>query len=114
MTKIQLLDSIMVECGFRESMAGTPMLREAILAYRTGKRVYKEIYPEIALQFNSTIARVERNMRAAVEAAFGGDRVSPEAREHFGLRAYEVPTVGETIARLHRVWVINAEVERAN
>lgn len=90
------------------------MLREAILAYRTGKRAYKEIYPEIARQFNTTIARAERNMRSAVEAAFGGDRCSPEARKHFGLRAYEVPAVGEVIARLHRVWVINAEVEHAN
>lgn len=110
MTKFQLLDSILVECGFRESMAGTAMLREAILAYAPGKRTYKEIYPEIAQRFETTVMRAERNMRSAVVAAFGGVRCSPEARKYFGLQAYEVPPVGEAIARLHRVWVVNAEV----
>ena len=114
MTKIQLLDSMMEECGFRESIAGTAMLREAILAYAPGKRTYKEIYPEIAKQFNTTPARTERNMRFAVADALGNGRCSPEARKHFRLTAGEVPTVGEVVARLHRVWLINAEVEHAN
>lgn len=111
MRKIQLLDEILVQAGFRESMAGTALLREAILAYTPGKHIYKEVYPEAARRSGATAARCERNMRAAVGAAFRSGRCSPDARKYFALREGEVPTVGEAIARLHRVWTINAAME---
>lgn len=114
MRKTQLLDEIMREAGFRERMTGTAMVREAIIGYAPGQRMTKDIYPTIARAHNTTASCCERNMRAAVCAAFRGHRCSPEARKYFHLPEGEAPTVGEAIARLHRVWVINAEVEGAD
>ena len=111
MTKIRLLDEIMLECGFRARMAGTALVREAVEMYSDGMAIYKEIYPALAKRHGKTVAQVERNMRAAVVAAFGSDHMSESARKYFGNSR---PTVGEVVARLHRVLEINAEVEGAN
>lgn len=112
MTKIQLLDEIMQECGFREKLAGTAMLRAAIMARKPGQWWTKEVYPSIARQFGTTPAAAERDMRYAVQDAFGGIRCSPESRKLFRLEEGEAPSVSEAVARLHRVLEINAEVEK--
>lgn len=63
--------------GFRESHAGTKMLRYAAnyaaeqqrRSYAWQMMVTKNIYPEVARTFGSTPSRVERNIRAAIQAA---------------------------------------------
>ncbi|MBE6950777.1 MAG: hypothetical protein E7451_05505 [Ruminococcaceae bacterium] len=92
----------MVWMGFRDNIAGTPMLREAIKMWEPGMSVTKEIYPAVAKLFGSTASRVERNMRHAIESAWDrGDYYSIESV--FGGSISEEkgkPTNGEFIARM--------------
>lgn len=88
--------------GFRESISGTEMLREAIKEWEPGMSITKELYPLIAKKFGSTPTRVERAMRHAIETAF--DRGSYDTIK--GIFGHSIdpgrgtPTVSEFIARM--------------
>lgn len=113
-TADKLLDEIMVECGFRAHLAGTALVREAVEMYTDGMRIYKEVYPALAKRHGKTVAQVERNMRAAVVAAFDNGAMTEDARQYFRYCSSERPTVGEVVARLRRVLDINMRIENAN
>lgn len=77
--KNKVLDANLLKLGFRENLLGTSMIRQAVLLWRPGCRITKDIYPEVAKQCGSTASRVERAMRHAIETSM--DRADPEAIE---------------------------------
>ena len=66
----QKLDKALLDCGLRDNLTGTAMIRIAIHAFRPGMAVTKELYPDIAKAVGSTPSRVERAMRHAIESGF--------------------------------------------
>lgn len=64
-----VLDTYLRKLGFRENIAGTPMIREAVAEWRPGCRITKDIYPVVARRCGSTPSRVERAMRHAIESS---------------------------------------------
>ncbi len=88
------------------NLQGYHYIRYAIIySLENGKkinRVTKEVYPEIAHEFKTTPARVERAIRHAIESSF--ERVSQEAKQEiFGYiendKIYK-PTSSEYISSL--------------
>lgn len=101
----RVLDNKLLYLGFREVNSGTDMLRYAVKVWEPGMMMSKELYPMVAKQFGSTVSRVERSMRHAIECAW--ERGDPHTIEHcFG---YAIspdkgkPTVGEFVSRMARV-----------
>ena len=101
----RLLEQEMNYLGFREVTTGTEMIRFAVKHWRPRMMMTKELYPMIAAEFGTTPARVERNMRHAIETAF--DRADGlTVKRIFG---YSIswdkgaPTVGEFVGRMARV-----------
>lgn len=92
----------MLWMGFRDNIAGTPMVRQAIKLWEPGVSITKEIYPAVAKQFGTTPQRVERNIRHAIESAWDrGDEYTIESV--FGGSISQdrgKPTNSEFIARM--------------
>lgn len=60
----------MLWMGFRDNLAGTPMLRQAIKLWQPGMSITKDLYPGLAKHFGTTPESVERCMRHAIESAW--------------------------------------------
>lgn len=92
----------MVWMGFRDNIAGTAMLLQAIKLWEPGDNITKDIYPAIAKQFGTTPSRVERNMRHAIETAWDrGDQYSIESVFGGSISQNKgKPTNSEFIARM--------------
>lgn len=102
---IEKLNRKLLLLGIRDNLLGADYIRQAVLIWRPGMSVTKEVYPAIAKLFSSTPGRVERAMRHAIEtgwtrcdeydrtAIFGGT-ISPDKGK---------PTNGEFVARLAKV-----------
>lgn len=78
--------------GMPSDLVGYQYLREAILIAAPDisiatSAMTKQLYPEVARRYRTTVSRVERSIRHAIETAW--DRASPET-----LRAY----FGETVS----------------
>ncbi len=93
----QKMDSM----GFREQLAGTAMLRSGIALYERNSWLTKEIYPAIAKAAGTSAARVERNMRYAIQAAWDNLAGADGRLRYYG-PTVQPPTVGEFIARMAR------------
>ena len=98
------LDNLLLELGHDDYSSGTKQLRIAVRLYE-GQPLTKELYPALARAANSSPARIERNMRYAIEKAwsrcpydtqfkFFGNSIDPRTGK---------PRVGEYIARLSRI-----------
>ena len=71
----EVATELMLELSVTPNIRGFDMLVEATELVRENRAVYmynitKKLYPAIAEKFETTPARVERNIRHAVEAAF--------------------------------------------
>lgn len=101
----EMLEHKMIWLGFREITKGTEMLRYAVGYWEPGMSITKELYPQIAKEFGSTVIRVERAMRHAIETAW--DRGDPGTiNSCFGYSTSPEkgkPTVGEFVSRMARV-----------
>ena len=91
--------------GIRDNLCGAYYLRAAVLLWRPGMSVTKELYPAVAKEFGSTASRVERGIRHAIESGWDRaaeyDRVAIFAGTIVPEKAK--PTNSEYIARLARV-----------
>lgn len=69
-----LVMNTLIRVGVPASLLGFEYLKEAIiLVVRDSKAmrgVTKVLYPQIALKFNTTVSRVERSIRHAIEVCF--------------------------------------------
>ena len=98
-------DRIMMDLGHPERLHGTECLRRAVMIYRPGMSMTKELYPAIAKAVGSSPRRVERNMRHSIETAWTRGNMTAQLR-FFG---YTVdpqkgrPTVGEYVATIARL-----------
>lgn len=96
------LDDVLLDLGHDDFNRGTAMLRDAVKMYRPGMMMTKDVYPTVAWLVGSSPARVERNIRHAIEKAW--DRAPEAARlRYFGNSVDPEagrPTVGEYTARL--------------
>lgn len=98
--------------GFREATCGTAMIRVAvdIAEADPGAMMCKDIYPEVAKLMGSTVARVERAIRAAVDVAQRSPNWAEAWREMGG---WGEPTNGEVIRRLAREVQLEPEARRS-
>ena len=99
------MDSILLELGFGEVLAGTGYLREAVRQYAGGRtQITGEVYTAVAEVLNTTNTAVERCIRHAIGRSL--QRGNPDViHKVFGWTLNVetgVPTVGECIARLAR------------
>ncbi|HOB21101.1 MAG TPA: sporulation transcription factor Spo0A, partial [Candidatus Atribacteria bacterium] len=98
------ITNIMHEIGVPAHIKGYHYLREAIyMVYNKIELlsgITKELYPNIALKFNTTPSRVERAIRHAIEVAWSRGRVET-INKLFGYTVHDEkgkPTNGEFIA----------------
>lgn len=77
----QKLDEMMLKLGFRDRLLGTGMLRYAVTVWTRGKQLCKELYPEVGKRYGVSGARVERDMRYAIEDAWM--RADMDVVEHY-------------------------------
>ena len=102
------LEGEMLSFGFRERYRGTDYLRRAVVEWRPGMGMTKELYPRIAKQCGTTPGAVERGMRWALGEAFcRADPVETEIVFGRGLEPGKAPTIGEFVARMARVCCAN-------
>ena len=102
----QKLDKALLDCGLRDNLTGTAMIRIAVHAFRPGMAVTKELYPDIAKAVGSTPSRVERAMRHAIESGFDRCGYDHSVMEMFGNTIDPnkgKPTVSEFVARMAAV-----------
>ena len=98
-------DRIMMDLGHPERLHGTEYLRRAVMIYRPGMSMTKELYPAIAEAVGSTATRVERNMRHSIETAWNRGNMTAQLR----IFGYTVdpqkgrPTVGEYVAAVAKM-----------
>lgn len=104
-----MLDTKMVNLGFRENINGTHMIRRAVEMWEPGMMWSKEIYPALAKEFGTTAQRVERAMRHAIESAWerGSTAYQCETFGHSVRADVGRPTVSECVGRL--AWVCARE-----
>lgn len=105
MVNTDKLEKIMIELGHSERHSGTGLIRLGIAIYRPGIGITKELYPAIAKAAGSTPSRVERAMRHSIATAWSRGSLDTQLRifGHSINPKTGVPTVGEYLARLHRV-----------
>lgn len=105
MVNSEKLEQIMIELGHSERLSGTRMIRLGVAIYRPGIGITKELYPAIAEAAGSTPSRAERAMRHSIATAWSRGCLDTQQRifGHSINPNTGVPTVGEYLARLHRV-----------
>lgn len=100
------LEEIMLELGHPEHLAGTDLLRQAVVLYEGGTRqMSNEVYPALAAAANTSTMAIERNMRHSLERAWSRGSLDAQYR-YFGHSINPVtgrPTLGEYVARLARI-----------
>ena len=102
----QKLDKMLLACGLRDNLIGTEYARRAVMMYRPGMSITKELYPAIAAACDSTASRVERAMRHAIDSGFDRCGYSDEVLTMFGNTIDPntgKPRNGEFVARLARL-----------
>ena len=105
------MDDILLELGHDDFNRGTAYIRQAVQMYRPGIGMTKELYPGLARAVDSTPARVERCMRHSIEKAWGRNDFQTQLK-YFGWSVDPdkgKPTVGEYVARLHKLCRESAE-----
>lgn len=105
MVNEQKLDEILLELGHDDFNRGTAYIRGAVKRYTPGMAMVKELYPGLARAVGSTGPRVERLMRHSIEKAWGRNDFHVQ-QKYFGWSVDPErgkPTVGEYVARLHRL-----------
>lgn len=97
---------ILKKCGIQPHLIGYEYLGEAIEIVHADRRKLRYItcslYPDIAVKFNTTYARVERAMRHAIEVAMNNLSLE-EVEEIFGKTISPIkgkPTNAQFIATL--------------
>ena len=98
------VDSVFLQLGIPQNAKGYDYLMAAVLL-ATDKpeliqAMYKEMYPQIADLFNTTLSRVERAMRHAIELAWSNSEPKT-LLDMFGYTissARDTPTTGNFIA----------------
>ena len=98
------ITNIFITVGIPAHIKGYQFLREAILMAIENPEVInsitKQLYPTIALKFETTSSKVERAIRHAIEVAWNRGKIE-NINNVFGLKVYssqEKPTNGEFIA----------------
>jgi two-component system response regulator (stage 0 sporulation protein A) len=105
MVNEEKLDNILLELGHDDFNKGTAQLRQAVKMYEPGMMLTKELYPALGRAVGSTASRVERNMRHSIQKAWCRGAQETQARYFGGTVDPQRgnPTVGEYVARLHRL-----------
>lgn len=84
MLQMDIVETIMKDCGFDESLRGSAYVRDAVRGYDPDRN-FTELYAAIAEKRKSTPSRVERCMRHSIERVFErGD--TEDLRTWFGGR----------------------------
>jgi len=71
--QINDVTKLILKIGIPAHLNGYSYIRSAIIYFMNAKNdisITKEIYPEVAKQYNTTSSRVERGIRHAIEVAF--------------------------------------------
>ena len=82
----------LVENGIFPNLKGFyPIIRAVEIVKKKGKiSMMKELYPQLAKEFNTSMQQVERNMRHIIQ-----DKISPEQYAQYGIKI--IPSTGEFI-----------------
>ena len=98
------LDDMMERLSFAESLAGTDLLRRAVVLMEAnrGMSITKELYPALAKATGRTATQVERNMRHAISNAVRCCDWVETRVEWQSFIGGQTPTVSEVVARLAR------------
>ena len=98
------ITNIFLTVGIPAHIKGYQFLREAIMMAVNKPEIInsitKELYPSIAVKFNTSSSKVERAIRHAIEVAWNRGKIE-NINNVFGLKVYssnEKPTNGEFIA----------------
>ena len=98
------ITNIFITVGIPAHIKGYQFLREAILMAIDNPEIInsitKQLYPTIAVKFETTSSKVERAIRHAIEVAWNRGKIE-NINNVFGLKVYssqEKPTNGEFIA----------------
>lgn len=70
MLQMDIVESIMKDCGWNEAHKGTRYTRDAVKLYDPNERNITELYQAVAAKRNTTASRVERSIRHAAEYVF--------------------------------------------
>lgn len=104
MTKMEIVDRMMLDLGFSDAVRGTAYLREMVRGYTEGEPMFKGAYLRAAQTYSTTESRVERCVRTAIWSAMQRGDINT-IREVFG-HSYSAergcPTNREYVARLAR------------
>ncbi len=89
-----VVDEFICEIGLPLNLKGTRYIRKALTMYideGSMQAVTKTIYPDIAREFNTSPANIERSIRHVINSYWS--RLNREiVEEYFGGLAYEIPT----------------------
>lgn len=83
MLQMDIVDSIMKDCGWNHALRGTTYTRDAVQLYDPNERSIGELYQAVAAKRNTTASRVERAIRHAAENVFYNADVD-DLRNWFG------------------------------
>ncbi len=102
MNKVDAKETIIDEClkhlGFMEHLKGTKYLRQAIhivLENRDGLLI-KQVYSQVALINKTTFARIERNIRHAIQVAYERSELGVY-QDYFGQGQQKAPSNAQVI-----------------
>lgn len=100
------ITNIFISLGIPAHIIGFHFLREAVKIamgnYSMVCSITKELYPQVAVRFNTNPYKVERGIRHAIEVAWNKGKIT-NINSIFGMRVYdanEKPSNGELIALL--------------
>lgn len=115
----ETVKTLLLEIGIPANLKGYSYLSYAIgLLVEQNKisgSITKELYPAVALKFNSTVSRVERGIRHAIEIAWCRGKIK-HINEIFGINLYndyEKPTSCEFISLVADRVMIMKKTNRA-
>ncbi len=96
--------TLLLEIGIPANLKGYAYLSYAICVLveqnKISGKITKELYPSVAMKFNSTVSRVERGIRHAIDIAWCRGKIK-NLNEIFGIQLYsdyEKPTSCEFIS----------------
>lgn len=65
--KKEIIEDYLLEIGFKPNLCGFHFIVEAIQLYKVDTKITIELYPFVAILFNSTAQKVERGIRHSIE-----------------------------------------------